>query len=190
MKKNWIAPKQEDFSSRVNGTNGNDRFDGDLDGAVRDVYDGRGGHDLISGYDDSDQLSGGGGNDTIYGGRGRDEISGGSGNDTLWAGMHEDVVKGGGGADVFVFEAWRDDDRYMGSGLDIIADFDPREKGEIISLRTAHYEGIATFADLKALMVQDGDNVNMQFDGGLAFLILEDVKIEQLRADDFHISFG
>ena len=195
MKKTWIAQKEGDGrAARLHGTNGNDRFDGDNwdspDVDIRDVYDGRGGHDFILGYDENDRLYGGGGNDTIYGGAGKDRIFGGAGNDTLWGGMHTDIIKGGGGADEFLFTAWRDTEGFTGSGLDIIADFDPREQGERISIATAHYEGIATFAALKAIMVQDGDDVVMSFDGALAILVLEDVKIRQLHADDFHIYFG
>lgn len=185
MKKNRIA-------GRINGTNGDDRFDGDKGGdpnvAVRDAYDGRGGHDLILGYDERDQLSGSGGNDTIYGGDGEDRISGGSGNDTLSGGKHDDRVKGGSGADEFFFYAWHED--FGGSGLDVITDFDPTERNEQISLATVQSFGIATFEELKAIMVQDGDDVVMEFGGGLALLVLEDVRIGQLGADDFHIYFG
>jgi Ca2+-binding RTX toxin-like protein len=194
MKKSWIARWDGELSSRINGTNGNDNFRGDAGNSknvdIRDVYDGRGGNDLIVGYEEEDRLWGSGGNDTIYGGRGRDRIFGGSGNDTLAGGMHDDRIKGGGGADVFIFDAWRSDDEFFGSGNDIIADFDPRQHGERIHLGTLYDDGIATFADLKDIMVQDGDNVNMQFDGGLAMLVLKDVKIGQLHADDFHIYYG
>lgn len=192
MKKTWITQRDEAFSGRLNGTNGNDDFWGDKGNEplvdIRDVYDGRSGHDRILGYGERDRLSGGSGNDTIKGGAGRDEISGGSGNDTLSGGMHKDVIRGGGGADVFLFDAWGAE--YEGSCLDIVADFDPRQDGEQISIGTLPYDGIATFAALKAIMVQDGDDVVMSFDGDLALLVLEDVKIRQLHADDFHIYFG
>ena len=195
MKKIWIMQNERGtLSGQINGTNGNDEFVGDNRNAeyvdIRDIYDGRGGHDFIFGLDESDRLLGGAGNDTIHGGAEKDRIFGGTGNDTLSGGMHTDIIKGGGGADEFWFTAWRSDDNYAGSGIDIIRDFDPREVGERISIATAQYEGIATFADLKAIMVQDGDNVNMAFDGALAILVLEDVKIGQLREDDFHIYFG
>jgi hypothetical protein len=39
-------------------------------------------------------------------------------------------------------------------------------------------------------MVQDGDNVNIAFDHDLAILVLKDVRIGQLHADDFDIYFG
>lgn len=189
MKKQWIARKEGDDTGRINGTNGNDRFEGDKGGRenvdIADVYSGRSGHDVIYGLDQGDRLSGNGGNDAIYGGSGADAISGGSGNDTLSGGMHDDDVKGGGGADVFFFYAWGG-----GSDGDTIIDFDPGERGERIEIATAYYDEIVTFADLKAIMVQDGDNVNMQFDFGRAFLVLEDVKIEELRANDFHLYFG
>jgi Ca2+-binding RTX toxin-like protein len=189
MKMTWITRTAQESSGRIDGTNGNDYFEGDnggdLEVTVRDDYNGRGGHDFIFGFDGGDRLSGGGGNDTIYGGVGKDKVSGGSGNDTLWGGMHKDVITGGSGADEFIFEAW-----HAGSGMDIVADFDPREDNERITISTIFGDGIATFPDLKAIMVQDGDNVNMEFDGGWAILVLEHVKIGQLHEDDFHLQFG
>ena len=188
MKKTWMTRKlEDDLSARLHGTNGSDRFEG-YKGI--DVYNGRGGHDLIIGFAGGDRLSGGGGHDTIYGGPGEDSIFGGSGNDTLWGGMHDALLKGGSGADVFLFSAWRDDKESKGSGTDVIADFDAREDGERIEIATAQFDGIATFAALKAIMVQDGDDVVMSFDSARATLVLKDMKIEQLHADDFHIYFG
>jgi len=195
MKKSWITQNEgEAVSGQINGTNGNDKFVGDNwdteDVDIRDIYDGRGGHDFIWGLEGSDRLLGGTGNDTIHGGAGKDRVYGGAGNDTLSGGMHTDFIKGGGGADEFWFSAWRSYDEYEGSGIDIIRDFDPHEVGERVSIATAQYEGIATFDLLKALMVQDGDDVVMAFDGGLAILVLENVKIGQLRPDDFQLYFG
>ena len=188
MKKTGITRKDgNDPFARLHGTNGNDQFDGD---SKNNNFDGRGGHDLIVGHAGDDELSGGGGNDTIYGGWGNDVISGGSGNDRLWGGMYTDTIKGGGGADMFLFTAWRDIDGFTGSGFDKILDFDPNEPGERISIQTAFYQEIETFAALKAIMVQDGNDVVMSFDHDLATLVLKDVKIEQLRADDFDIYLG
>lgn len=200
MKKNWIEKNgHEDIPGLIKGTKWDDFFWGDHrnseDVDITDAYDGRGGNDLIAGFDKEDQLWGGGGKDTIYGGLGADKIFGGSGNDTLIGGMDDPVagntndrINGGGGADMFIFDAWRSE--AGGSGLDIISDFDPREPGERIHLGTLYDDGIVTFTDLKAVMVQDGENVNMEFDLGRAFLVLEGIKIEQLHANDFYIYYG
>jgi Ca2+-binding RTX toxin-like protein len=190
MKKNWvIRMDQAGNAGRINGTNGDDFFEGafvpgEPPTGLPDVYDGRGGDDLIYGDGASDKLWGSAGNDTINGGAESDRVFGGSGDDTLSGGMHDDRITGGAGADVFSFLAAPDD--WGGSGYDVITDFDPRERGESISLQVAQFFEIANFAELKDIMVQDGDNVNMSF-GALAILVLEDVRIGQLRADDFHI---
>lgn len=195
MKKTWITQDEhEAVSGQINGTNGNDLFVGDSgdtdDVDILDIYDGRGGNDVIWGLDERDRLLGGSGTDSIYGGAGKDKIFGGTGNDTLSGGMNTDMIKGGGGADEFWFTAWRSEDEFGGSGIDIIRDFDPREVGERISIAVAQYEEIATFKQLKAIMVQDGDDVVMAFDGDLAMLVLENVRVGQLRTDDFHIYVG
>jgi len=193
MKKSGIAATDfVELPGRLTGTKWDDDFLGDQGDAfnvdVRDVYDGKGGHDRIQGLEKGDRLSGGGGNDTIYGGAGGDKMSGGSGNNTLSGGTGKDIIEGGAGADAFFFFAWGAD--RGGSGMDIIEDFDPREEGEHILLGTLPSDSIATFADLKSRMVQQGDDVNIEFDGGLAMLVLKHVRIDQLHADDFNIYFG
>jgi Ca2+-binding RTX toxin-like protein len=195
MKKSWVATRDfVELPGRVNGTKWDDTFVGDQGDTknvdVADKYDGRGGNDTIYGLDEADRLWGSGGDDLIYGGRGTDTISGGPGDDTLWGGMHTDIIRGGDGADDFLFTAWRDTEGFTGSGEDIIADFNPRQRDERISIESAHYEGITTFADLKSRMVQQGDDVNIEFDGGHAMLVLKHVKIAELHADDFNIYFG
>lgn len=190
MKRSWIAGiDSEEQAGRVNGTKWDDYFVGDQGDSknvdIADVYDGRRGDDFIFGLDNGDRLYGGSGNDTIFGGHGADKIFGGSGSDTLWGGTEEDVIKGGGGADSFLFEAWSG-----GSDMDTILDFDPREKGERITVRTLFGEGIATFEDLKTMMVQQGDDVNIEFNAGFAMLVLKDVRIGQLDETDFHIYYA
>lgn len=189
MKKNWITREVEEAPSvRMHGTNGNDYFLGDAWNSPKvdtpDIYKGRAGNDIIYGLDDEDHLFGGAGADSVHGGSGADRIVGGIGNDTLSGDEQEDTIMGGGGADVFYFDAWTEESG--GSGVDVITDFDVHERGEHVSMGIAQGFEIATFAELKATMVQDGKDVVMGF-GGIATLVLEDVRIAQLRADHFHI---
>jgi Ca2+-binding RTX toxin-like protein len=189
MKKNGITTEgEEDLTVRLHGTNGNDYFLGDASNAPKvdtpDIYKGHAGNDVIYGLGDQDHLFGGAGTDSVYGGYGADRIVGGLGNDTLSGDEQEDTIMGGGGADVFYFDAWTEESG--GSGLDVITDFDVHERGEHVSMGIARGFEIATFAELKATMVQDGHDVVMGF-GGIATLVLEDVRIAQLRADHFHI---
>jgi Ca2+-binding RTX toxin-like protein len=182
MKKSWIARKDEDGpAGRFNGTDGNDTFYGYLD---RDVYHGHGGRDEIYGDLGGDRLSGGRGGDIINGYRGKDRIFGGPGNDTIEGGTHKDVITGGSGADLFRFVAWPS---YVdGSHLDVITDFDPSGLGEYISISIQPELEITKFSQLRAMMIQDGDDVVLSF-GAVDMLVLEDVRIGQLRADDFFI---
>lgn len=182
MKKSWIARTDDDvFSSRVNGTDGDDYFAGYDYG---DVYHGRGGDDLVDGNGGSDRLIGGKGHDDIYGEKGQDRLFGGPGYDLLVGGEHRDILTGGSEADEFRFLAWPS---YGGvSHLDIITDFDPREVGEYISMNLEPELGITKFSQLRDMMVQDGDDVVLSF-GGVDMLVLEDVRIRQLGADDLII---
>jgi serralysin len=193
MKKNWFTQKDEDeLAGRINGTKEDDIFHGDdwtdpeKPIPLPDVYNGRGGHDYIVGWRAADRLWGGSGNDSIYGEIGADRLFGGAGNDTLSGGGQTDLITGGSGADTFLFEAWPYDN--YGSYLDIITDFDPSERGEHINLAVSADLEIATFADLRSIMFQDGDDVVMSFDG-INILVLEDLQMEHLSANDFQIRF-
>lgn len=185
MKKNRITPGAEEAPDPVKGTNGDDVFVGDGYGKPQvDIFYGRGGHDLAYGGSRGDRLHGGKGSDSLYGELGNDVVFGDAGDDRLDGGSHDDTLTGGSGADVFFFRAWGN---YSGSsGVDRITDFDPGIRGEFISLSVIPDFGVATFDELKALMIQDGDNVNLSFEG-LDILVLEDVEIGELRADDFLI---
>ena len=179
MKKNMMAGRDTSAAAaRISGTSGNDIWIGfDTD----EVYNGQRGNDLIRGAGGMDRLYGGSGRDFIYGESGADDIFGGSERDTLDGGAGADIITGGGGADVFLFRATFGD-----SELDVITDFSPKERGEYVSMSLAAEFGVTTFQELRAIMVQDGDDVVMSFDG-VDLLVLENIRIGQLRENDFQI---
>lgn len=104
---------------------GGDQNDQLFAGAADDrLYGGNGG-DSLWGEDGNDQLwgdagfdwlFGGAGNDLLWGGDQGDVLDGGAGDDRLDGGTGNDTLTGGPGADAFEFR--------VGSGADIIADFD------------------------------------------------------------------
>jgi Ca2+-binding RTX toxin-like protein len=80
-------------------------------------------NDIIYGLDGRDDLYGLDGDDILYGGDGgRDRLYGGNGNDTLVGDYGRDILRGDGGADSF---SWMLES--IGSGVDIIRDFDSQE---------------------------------------------------------------
>jgi Ca2+-binding RTX toxin-like protein len=186
MKKSGAALKEG--YAIIPGTKWNDIFHGDNWGDPEfprpDAYNGRGGHDFIVGWKGADRLWGGAGNDTIYGGVGSDRLHGGPGNDTLSGDGQSDVIAGGQGADVFLFYAYPYHDD--GSHLDVIADFDPRQRGEHVQLTMSIDYGLVTFSDLKSIMFEDDGDVVIDFDG-LNILVLENLRLDDLNANDFQI---
>ncbi|MEM1160441.1 MAG: Ig-like domain-containing protein, partial [Pseudomonadota bacterium] len=152
----------------IHGLFGDDLISG---GGGNDVVRGGFGHDELLGNAGDDQLRGGGGNDDLDGGAGNDNLKGGWGRDRLDGGLGDDVLKGGWGRDTFVYS----------SGLDTIKDFEegyhflwwtiPGDKIEI------RYEGVETFADLTALAVQNGRDVEFAF---------SETDVLTLRRTDLH----
>lgn len=69
-------------------------------GTVNFLFKGRGGADVLTGFNGNDTLRGGGGRDTIRGAGGDDSLFGNKGNDTLAGGGGFDIGKGGKGQDV------------------------------------------------------------------------------------------
>ena len=67
-------------------------------------FDGRGGHDALTGGSGNDTLLGGAGDDTLSGGAGIDSLIAGSGNNTLYAGFQDAVVQGGTVHDTYVID--------------------------------------------------------------------------------------
>ena len=132
-----------DVLTPVLGTGGADSLFGDA------------GNDLLLGRNGYDLLSGGLGEDLLDGGNGADELFGGEGFDTLF---------GGNGSDTFVF-----DGLLKGLSLDIVEDFDVTR-----TLREMTYEDsieLRNVAGMDVLFVQNGDNVDLYFDGTLMAVI-------------------
>jgi Ca2+-binding RTX toxin-like protein len=119
----------------------------------------------------NDDLYGGVGNDVLNGNSGNDDLSGGAGDDTLNGGSGNDSLHGGLGADHFIFT----------SGHDEIEDFGAEDVIQISVSR-----GVSNFDELMALArsVDGGDDVLITFSANHSLLI-EDVMLSQLRADDF-----
>ncbi len=127
-----------DFTSFVNGTNGNDTLIGTLGndfvfggggddtlyllagddigngGSGADVVSGDSGDDLIVGGSGRDSITGEAGNDTLSGDGGDDEIYGGDGNDLISGGRGNDWLVGGAGNDIFKYS--------RGDGRDVVVD--------------------------------------------------------------------
>jgi serralysin len=160
-------PDADEFIfNRKNGSNEGDIFVGTI---RNDVYNGLGGNDSLLGNWGNDRLIGGAGNDRISGEGGRDVMSGGSGLDTFYYTANGNIIPG------------------AGHGFDRITDFDPvgQDHDDIVMLINYGF-GVSTFADLKrGMRMSQGDTV-MNFGGG-DILVLEDIRISQLRADDFLI---
>lgn len=185
--KHYRVDYDEFVFERKNGSNGNDIFNGS-DG--NDVYNGRGGHDSLLGSWGNDRLSGGAGNDAVTGGGGNDRLSGGAGNDRLAGEGGTDVLTGGSGLDTFYYTANGNFLPGAGSGIDLITDFEPVGQDHDTIVMLINYSfGVSTFADLKRGMRMDHGDTVMNFGGG-DVLILQDIRIRQLHADDFLIFGG
>jgi Ca2+-binding RTX toxin-like protein len=148
-----------------------DRHVGDING------DGIG--DLIGfGYDGTYVLLGESadtGSDMLFGEDGDDYINGGHGDDYIDGGTGNDSLTGGAGADTFIFA-----DNF---GNDTITDFNVADSNEIISLRAV--SEISDYDDLMENHVsQVGSDTHID-DGFGNFLILEDIQMSLLTADEF-----
>jgi Ca2+-binding RTX toxin-like protein len=173
--------------ARRNGSNDDDIFIGDN---RNNTYNGRGGNDTLHGGWGNDRVDGGAGNDGVYGQGGNDRISGGPGDDYLAGDVGTDIVSGGSGADTFAYTANGGFLFGGGSGIDRITDFDPKGGDHDLLIMQINYNfGVSDFAALKRGMRMDRGDTVMNFGNG-DVLILEDVRINQLRADDFLIFGG
>jgi Ca2+-binding RTX toxin-like protein len=114
------------------------------------------------------ELTGNGGANKLRGAAGDDSLAGARGNDTL---------TGNGGADTFVFANL--------TGKDTVTDFVPEGAGhDIVDL--AHVSAITSFNDLKANHLETaGSDVIIRINNANN-ITLEDVKISDLHANDFH----
>lgn len=182
-----IGSQADDFFFRRNGSNEDDIFEGS---DFNDTYNGRGGNDNILGRWGNDRLSGGPGFDAVFGSGGDDRISGGPGDDKLSGEGGRDVLSGGSGLDIFYYTANGNLLPGAGHGIDIITDFDPRGRdGDILTMLINYGFGVSTFGQLRAGMQQDRGNTVMDFGGG-DVLVLLDVRIGELSADNFLIFGG
>jgi len=154
----------------VFGLRGNDQI---LAGAGNDTVFGNRGNDWIDGGKGNDTLFGGRGNDVLIGGDGNDHLYGGSGRDLLLGGAGKDELDGGEGNDKFLLR--------KGMGADTIEHLDA---GDRIDVRDFN---IASFQALISSAKQKGHDVEINLGGGDK-LIIEDIRIADLHAEQFIIS--
>ncbi|MGR3377692.1 sialate O-acetylesterase [Salipiger abyssi] len=120
----------------------------------------------IYGNDGNNRLHGAWGNDTLVGGAGNDRLSDSRGND---------LFQGGPGQDVFVF--------YDGFGVDLVTDFEPDRRGEVIDMRAV--SAITGFDDLLASHLRSfGGNAVIE-DGAGNMIVLQGIEVSDLSANDF-----
>jgi len=128
----------------------------------------------LTGNELDNTLFGGSDNDVLNGGAGNDAFAAGAGNDVIDGGTGNDAMSGGVGDDTFVFR--------LGDGFDHVMDFTAGDSsGDVIEL-TGY--GVTTFAQLQAVMSQDGGDVMIAFDSDNQ-VTLHDVTLGQLNQNDF-----
>jgi len=158
----------------VYGNQGTDTLYGGQD--MDTLYGGQDG-DLVYGNRGDDLAYGNLGDDTLYGGQGNDTLSGGAGNDVLVGGAGNDLIVTGGGSDTVAVAD--------GSGIDTVSDFDGASGDRIEIASNINGSGIDSFAELKAVAVDDGDgNAAISLGGGNT-LVLTGVKTSDLQSDWF-----
>ncbi len=104
---------QTGISCTAQGGGGHDVLRG---GSNADDLDGGLGNDTLHGGGGDDTLKGGRGSDKLHGGAGNDTLIGGLGNDTLAGGPQNDVLEGGSGRDTLIGGGYDDCYRFTGSG--------------------------------------------------------------------------
>ncbi|MGV3551570.1 calcium-binding protein [Rhizobium sp.] len=187
LKPDEIDARADEFVFRKNGSNENDIYNGNNG---NNVYNGRGGDDSILGGWGNDRLNGGRGFDYVMGGGGNDRVIGGPGDDTLSGEGGRDILTGGRGLDNFLYTANGNWLPGAGHGVDIITDFEPRGRdADLITMLINYNFGVSTFAQLRAGMQQRNGDTIMDFGGG-DVLILRDVRIAELSADNFFLFGG
>jgi serralysin len=129
------------------------------------VFKGSTGADVFTGYNLADKINGGGGADKLDGGKGNDRLDGDTGNDKL---------TGAAGADTFFFAS--------GDGNDKVTDFAAGAGKDIIEFGKGLFE---SFEDVIASAKDIAAGVKITYEGGQ--VVLEDVKIADLAANDFHL---
>lgn len=148
-----------------------------------------GGNDSLLGSWGNDRLNGGAGFDYVMGQGGNDRLIGGPDDDTMSGDVGRDVLTGGGGLDNFLYTA-NGNFLFGGHGIDIITDFQPRGRdGDLITLMINFGFGVSNFQQLRAGMQQVGGDTILDFGAG-DILVLRDVRIAELSADNFSIFMG
>jgi Ca2+-binding RTX toxin-like protein len=163
-----------DGKDDLRGEQGADTVDG---GTGNDSVKGGSGNDELDGQNGNDKIYGNDGTDLIRGGSGNDSIDAGSGNDTIHDGAGNDILKGGPGSDTFVFSSGD------GGGRDLVKDFRPGQ--DVINIENDHFESFE--AMLAGFTAQVGDDVVITYGTG-STITIEDLRIAQLRMDDFNFS--
>jgi Ca2+-binding RTX toxin-like protein len=141
------------------------------DTAGNDTMNGGNSGDTVTSSVGADLMHGANGKDLLIGGSGPDKMFGDNGSDTLVAGSGADTMTGGGSPDLFVFGYDAHDQK--------VTDFDPRSDQIEI-----HPGRVDNFADLRALMHQDGKDVVIQFDSAHT-ITLTGVSLGSLHASQF-----
>ncbi|WP_264211859.1 M10 family metallopeptidase [Leisingera thetidis] len=165
---------------KLSGSFGDDKLIGGaggdqlFGGSGRDRLEGSDGSDGLYGEEGTDRLYAGKGSDKLVGGLGDDFVFGGKGSDRLNGGFGNDVLTGGRNGDVFVFRGNHGDDR--------ITDFDSGADHEAIDLSSI--STLNSIADVRAASVNTADGMLITT-GSESSILLEDVRIRDLGADDF-----
>ena len=179
------------------GTDCDDRLEGDNDDNVLHGYDGddslygHAGDDLLVGGRGKDTLVGGDDDDVLKGGRGDDLLVGDDGDDVLHGGRGDDVLSGYGGDDVLKGGPGADDFDYAAyplehNGRDKITDFKPGKDVIVLwgSTINGTFVGYTGF-DALSLTAAGRDTVlDLSAHGG-GQIRLKGIAPEDLSADDF-----
>ncbi|MGQ0680782.1 hypothetical protein [Bradyrhizobium sp.] len=159
-----------DHSDIIFGLRGNDTI---LAGAGNDTaFGGRG----------NDWIDGGKGNDSLFGERGHDALIGDEGNDDLYGGRGRDLLLGGAGRDNLSGD--EGNDKFLlrkGMGVDTIEHLDAGDRVDVRDFNIPSFQALLDSAR------QIGHNVQIDLGNGDK-LILEDVRIADLHAEQFILS--
>ncbi len=197
--------------SNIEKVSGSDAADDTFIGSdvKKEIMNGGGGDDSLSGLGGKDKLKGDAGNDTLDGGEGRDTLKGGDGDDLLRGGKGTDQLNGGGGSDSLIggngddqlkggagrdnLDGRNGDDQMSGGGggdtfvfsdgADVVTDFDVANGHEWIDL-----SGVSAFTDFAALTAGHLNDVGGHAvidDGNGNTLDLLGVSVSDLSADNF-----
>ncbi|WP_293112843.1 SdrD B-like domain-containing protein [Moorena sp. SIO4G3] len=179
-----------DGNDIIVGRGGNDTLSGD---GGKDVIKGGAGKDVLDGGSGRDIIMGGGGNDTINGGRGKDRLVGGRGNDHITGGGGDDRINGGRGSDTLVGGAGHDEflftkgSSFRHGDVDVIEDFEIG--ADLIKLR-----GFGAIDPQQWFNRAVASGILSDSDQGVVLspktggtLVIEDVHLDQLSGDNFHL---